>query len=146
MIIEIVFWHWWILAIALIILELFAPGAFFLWMGISAGIVGTLMLAFPDLVWQIQVLIFSILSILSVILWRIFAKRSQVESDHPLLNKRTAQFIGRIFTLDEPIVDGEGKVKIGDSIWKIRGEDCPAGTKIKVIQSEGVTLLVQPND
>ncbi len=30
------FWHWWIAAILFLVLETFAPGAIFLWMGVAA--------------------------------------------------------------------------------------------------------------
>ncbi|GIT25636.1 MAG: hypothetical protein CM1200mP41_16800 [Gammaproteobacteria bacterium] len=37
---HVVHWTWWIIAVVLIILEVSAPGTFFLWMGVSAGVVG----------------------------------------------------------------------------------------------------------
>ena len=42
------YWHWWILAAALIILEVFAPGAFFLWLGMAAGAVGGMVYLAPN--------------------------------------------------------------------------------------------------
>ena len=32
------FWHWWLLAVALLILEVFSPGVFALWLGLAAGL------------------------------------------------------------------------------------------------------------
>ena len=37
------FWHWLVLGVVLATIEIFAPGVFFLWLGISAGIVGILL-------------------------------------------------------------------------------------------------------
>ena len=48
------YWHWWILGVALIVLEMFAPGTFFLWMGIASGLVGFILLLAPELGWQYQ--------------------------------------------------------------------------------------------
>ena len=41
---NVVFWHWWILAGILLIIELSSPVFYFLWMGIAAGLVGLLLL------------------------------------------------------------------------------------------------------
>jgi len=43
------YWLWWALGLALVIVEMAAPGVFFLWLGIAAGLVGFLVLAWPDL-------------------------------------------------------------------------------------------------
>ena len=57
------FWHWLVLGLALIIIELFAWSTFFLWMGISAVVVGILLYLSPDMSWEMQLLIFAFLSI-----------------------------------------------------------------------------------
>ena len=66
-----------------------------------------------------------------------------VISDQPNLNRRGQQYVGRTFTLDEPIVNGLGKIHVDDSTWKIEGNDCPAGTKVKVTGVDGVILKVE---
>lgn len=146
MIFEIVFWHWWTLGILLIIIELFAPGAFFLWMGISAFFIGVAMILFPHLLLEYQILGFSVLSVISIVLSRTYLKKNPLKTDHPFLNRRSAQYIGRVFTLDQPIVNGQGKIKVDDSIWKIQGEDCPANSRVKVISVNGTVLIVEPVD
>ena len=135
-------WHWWILAAALIILEVFAPGAFFLWLGISAGVVGGLVYLSPDIEWEYQVLIFSVLSVISIIVWRKFFRSQPADTDQPALNRRGEQYIGRLFTLQEPITDGMGKIRVDDSTWKIRGEDCPVGTQVEVTGADGTILEI----
>jgi len=136
------YWHWWVFGIVLIILELFVPGAFFLWLGISAAVVGFLMLLMPDMTWQYQWLIFAVFSVVSIVLWRQFMLKRPSPSDHPTLNRRGEQYIGRVFTLNEAIVDGVGKIRVDDTMWKIAGEDCPVGSKVKVIEAEGAVLKV----
>src|SRR3546814_9689932 len=64
---QIEFWNWWVIAVFLIGLEVFAPGAVFLWMGIAAGIVGFVLLAFPETSWQFQLLIFAAISVVSIL-------------------------------------------------------------------------------
>jgi membrane protein implicated in regulation of membrane protease activity len=135
-------WHWWILAAALIILEVFAPGAFFLWLGIAAASVGGIVYLFPDMGWEYQVLLFSVLAVISIIIWRKFFRSSPQDTDQPALNRRGEQYIGRLFTLQEPITDGMGKIRVDDSTWKIRGEDCPVGTQVEVTGVDGTILEI----
>ena len=137
------FWQWWILAAALMILEVFTPGAFFLWMGVAAGVVGLLLLVAPATSWQIQLLLFAVLSIVSIVVWRAYLKRHPTESDRPALNRRSEQYVGRSFTLVEPIVNGHGRIKVDDTVWRIEGEDCPAGATVKVVATAGAFLKVE---
>ena len=136
-------WHWWILGILFVVLEIFSPAAFFLWMGISAGIVGFLLLAFPELSWEYQLLAFAIFSVVSIILSRRFLDLYPISTDQPKLNRRGEQYVGRSFTLDSPIVNGFGKIKVDDTTWKIEGNDCEAGTQVNVVGVDGVVLLVE---
>ena len=137
------FWHWWIFATVLIIVEVFAPGAIFMWMGVAAGVVGFGLLLLPDTGWEIQFLVFAVLSVGSVFAWRSYARRNPVESDHPNLNLRGQQYVGRQFTLVEPIVNGNGVLNVDDTRWKIRGEDLPAGAQVTVTGVEGTVLTVE---
>ena len=140
---EITFWHWWVLAIALVILEVLAPGAFFLWLGVAAGVVGVVLLVIPSVSWEWQLMIFSVISVLSIVLWRNHLKDHPTETDQPRLNRRGEQYIDRVFTLNEAIVNGSGKIKVDDTTWKITGEDCDAGSKVKVTGVDGVVLMVK---
>ncbi|HHO68385.1 MAG TPA: NfeD family protein, partial [Gammaproteobacteria bacterium] len=117
-------WHWWILGVALLILEVFAPGAFFLWLGIAAGVVGLVVYLLPELAWEYQLLLFSILSVISIVVWRRFFRLRAEDTDQPTLNRRGEQYIGRVFTLETPLVNGMGKIRIDDTTWKIEGPDC----------------------
>lgn len=141
---QIEFWNWWVVAVFLIGIEIFAPGAVFLWMGIAAGIVGFVLLAFPETTWQVQLLIFAVLSLVSILVWRFFLRdRFPAPLPKRVLNRRGASYVGRSFTLKEPIVDGAGLLHVDDSRWKIEGEDLPAGTKVTVIAVEGTVLKVE---
>ena len=140
---DIIFWHWWSLGAILLIVELLAPGMFFLWMGESAFVVGAILWLFPGMDEEYQVMLFSVLSVISILAARRFLKRRPIESDRPFLNQRTAQYVGRVFTLEEAIINGRGKIRVDDSTWRVEGEDCPAGAKVRVVDAEGVILKVQ---
>ena len=135
------FWHWLVLAVVLGIIEVFAPGAFFLWLGISAALVGIIQWLIPALSWELQLLLFAILSIASVVIARRYLKVHPLETDLPNLNQRGHQYIGRVFTLQEPVVNGRGKIRVDDSTWKISCNDCESGTKVIINGVDGVVLL-----
>ncbi|WP_457665045.1 NfeD family protein [Thiolapillus sp.] len=136
-------WHWAVLGIVLLILEVFAPGVFFMWMGIAAGVVALLGWFVGGLSWQVQVLAFAGLSLVSVMLGRWWLSRHGMATEEPTLNRRGEQYIGRNFNLDEPIVNSVGKIRVDDTTWKISGPDCPAGSRVRVVGVDGVVLLVK---
>lgn len=137
------FWHWWIMAALLIILEVLAPGAFFLWMGISAGVVGVLLMIVPAVSWEAQLFIFTVLSIVSVLAWRVHLKNNPIQTDDPTLNRRGQQYVGRVFPLTQAIIKGVGQIKVDDTLWKVRGKDAEVGKSVRVTEVDGVVLLVE---
>jgi membrane protein implicated in regulation of membrane protease activity len=138
-------WNWFILGVVLLILEMLVPGTFLLWLGIAAVAVGIIS-RFIDWSWQSQLIAFAALSIALIPAWRYFARRVDGPSDHATLNRRTAGYVGRVFTLETPIVDGNGTVRIGDTVWRVAGPDCPAGSRVRVTQADGADLRVEPAD
>lgn len=140
------FWHWWIFGVLLLGLEILVPGTFFLWMGVAAGIVGLILLIWPDFPWQIQILAFAVLSVVAVGGWRFWLRRHPIATKDPTLNVRGAQYVGRTLTLVEPLVDGIGKARVGDSLWRVStGDDLalPEGSRVRVTGVEGATLRVE---
>jgi len=136
------YWHWYILGVALVTIEMLAPTFFALWVGISAFLTGTILYFVPSLAWEYQVLIFAVLSIVSVVTWHQYYVKNPIATDEPLLNRRGEQYIGRIITIKVPIEDGHGKISIDDSTWKIRGPNCPIGTKVKLTALNNVIFDV----
>lgn len=136
-------WTWWIVAAVLFVLELMAPGVFFMWLGLAAIVVGTAAL-FIEMTWQVEVAAFSVLSVISLVLSRMFLSGRVTQSDKPNLNKRMFNYVGRSYVLEQPIVNGLGELKIDDTIWKIRGADADAGSWVKVIAVDELVFLVEP--
>ena len=136
-------WNWIILGGILLAIEVMAPGTFILWLGLSAILVGIISFAI-EWSWQAQGVAFAVLSIVSLVVWWRLGRRVKQDNDQPFLNRRSQAFVGRVFTLDKPIVGGAGTVRIDDSIWRITGPDCAAGSRIKIARADGVTLFVEP--
>lgn len=139
----IVYWHWWILAAVLLVIELMVPAAFIVWVAISATVMGLLMLVVPDMVWQWQLFLFAILSVVSVLVGRHYFLKQRAPSDHPNLSRRGEQYIGRVFFLEEGISNGVGRVRVDDTYWRVSGDELPANSKVEVIAVEGTTLVVK---
>ena len=139
-------WAWWILGIALLVAEIAVPGNFLVWVGIAGLLTGVLSNLFWETswwVWEVQWLTFAALSALSLWLGRRWLHRSRYQSDEPTLNQRGASLVGRTADLIEPLHNGRGRVKIGDTIWIVTGPELPAGSKVKVVASEGSDLRVE---
>ncbi len=139
------FWHWWILGVGLVVLEALVPGVVFMWMGIAAGFTGLILIVFSGLQWEHQVLVFATLSVISVLGGRMWVIRHPTQTDHPNLNRRCEQYVGRVFTLEKPVINGVGKLRIDDTTWKISSEDLPAGVQVMVTGVDGVILVVEKN-
>jgi membrane protein implicated in regulation of membrane protease activity len=138
-------WNWFIPGAVLLILEMMVPGTFLLWLGIAAIAVG-LVSRVIVWSWQSQLIAFAVFSVALIPVWRYFARRVDEPSDHANLNRRTDSFVGRVFTLEKPIVDGNGIVRIGDTVWRVSGPDCPAGSRVRVTQADGADLRVEAAD
>ena len=136
-------WHWWITAALLGIIEAMVPGAVAIWFAAAAAVVGALLLVVP-LPWQLQLVLFGALSIGALAFWRYWKREHPETSDLPRLNQRAAQYIGEVCMLSEPIVQGSGKARVGDGYWKVRGPELPAGTEVRVTSAEGTLLVVEP--
>jgi membrane protein implicated in regulation of membrane protease activity len=139
-------WTWLIVGVALLALEIAAPGAFFLWFGLAAIVVGVLALlvAVP---WQAQIILFVVLAALIVIVGRrYFASRSGNETVTVGLNERGRRLVGTIVVLTEPIVDGKGRIRVGDTTWRVIGPNLPSGSRVRIVHAEGALLSVKSTD
>ncbi len=144
---EPVYWNWWLLGVVLMMVEAVVPGFFFLWMGVAALLVGLVLTVLPELAWTYQVLLFALLSVGSIVAWQLRLRRHPTYTEDPLLNRRGHQYVGRVFTLDTPVVNGHGKIRVDDSTWKVLvDQDCPAGARLRIVGVEGVMLkgVVEP--
>ena len=135
-------WNWLIFGFILMALELLAPGVFLFWFGLAALLVGLVSFVLHPS-WQAQLLMFAVFAVAAVPLWRrLLRNNGGVSKSNPYLNRRAAALIGRVFTLEKPIIDGFGTVRVDDTIWRVAGPDTPAGSRVKVVQADGANLTV----
>ncbi len=140
------YWHWLVIGLVLLILEMFAPGAILLWFGVAGLVVGVLQLIFGDLLGpQMQWLLFSVFSIVSIVAWKSYAKKHKIDvrDENDTLNQRGKALIGKEFVLSEAIINGVGKAKVGDTHWRVLGPDLGVNSRVKVVGFEGASLKVE---
>ena len=142
-------WNWMVLGCILLALEIALPGYFLLWIGLAAIVTGAVSLLFWDSTWwgwEAQAIVFVVLAVISAFLGSKVMSRSRTDPDADLLNQRGAQMIGKLATLTEPIKDGRGRVRIGDTLWRVTGPDLPAGTQVRVkaATAADLELVVEP--
>ena len=135
-------WNWLVFGLLLMGLELMLPGVFLFWVGLAALLVGLLSFVIAPS-WQLQLLMFAVFAAAAVPVWRRVARsNSGVSNSNPFLNKRAEAMIGRVFTLEKPIIDGTGTVRIDDTIWRVAGPDAPAGSRVRIVHADGASLTV----
>jgi membrane protein implicated in regulation of membrane protease activity len=135
-------WHWWIAAALLAVVEAMVPGAVAVWFALAAAVVGALLLVIP-MPWQLQLVLFGALSIGALAAWRAYKRSHPETSDLPQLNQRASQYVGRVCVLSDAIVQGYGKARIGDGYWKVRGPELPVGTEVRITAADGALLVVE---
>lgn len=139
-------WAWWVLGIVLLILEVMLPGVFLVWIGIAAIITGALSLLLWEQAfwsWQVQWLVFAVLSLIAALVGRRIVSSRGSMSDQPHLNQRGQSLVGRTATLEQPIAEGRGRIRLDDTMWSVQGPDLPVGARVRVTASNGRDLSVE---
>ncbi|NBA97218.1 NfeD family protein [Pseudomonas sp. R5(2019)] len=137
------YWDWLALGTFLLILEMFGAGGYLLWIGIAAAGVGVFTFVIPTLDWTIQYLLFGLLSVFTTVFWWRRHRGNGIPSDPSGLNMHGQELIGQVFVVQESIIGGRGKIKVGDSVWIVKGPDMPMGAQARVVGQEGAVLLVE---
>lgn len=137
-----VFWYWFVAGFGLLAVEMLLPTGFVLmWMGISAIVVGIIAWLAPT-PWTVELVLFGVLSIVCFFAYRKLFPQKPV-AEQPSLNRRGDSYVGRTFTLSDPVINGVGTLRVDDSQWRIAGPDMPAGSQVRVVLAEGATLRVE---
>lgn len=138
----ILFWHWWALGFALLIAEVLLPSTFCLWLGIAAFVTGVAAWLMPAMGEATTVSLFALLALAAVGAWFKFRPRAGNTPDNGL-NQRGRHYIGQTLVLVEPIVEGFGKARVEDTVWRVAGPALPAGSRVRVVAVDGATLQVE---
>lgn len=141
---KVVFWYWWALAAVLLVCEMLLPGVVFLFLAIGAAASGLLLLLAADLSLELQLGVFAVVAVVSAVGLRRSLRRLQTRTPNETLNARGESLVGQVFVLDQPILAGRGRIKLGDGSWSVTGPDMVAGAKVRVAAVSGTELRVEP--
>lgn len=138
---------WWLsFGLALLIAEMFTGTLLFLFMGAATLLVALMVWMLAPEPW-VQSLVFGVGILASVGLWWRFRPnpndRIERREGAAGLNNRMSAYINREVVLEEAIVNGQGRIRLDDSFWNVRGSDMPAGTRVRVVEAEGIVLKVE---
>ena len=143
---DILWWHWLVLGLVLVVSEMAIAGGFYIiFFGIGALVVGVLAgfnMAGP--VWT-QLLLFSAISIASLVLFRgRMLKLFQPEPQAPSVD----MLVGEVAVATEEMAPGGiGRVELRGAAWSARndaGVSVIRGARCRVTRVDGLTLHVEP--
>ena len=144
----IVYWHWLVLGMILIIAEIFVPSFTILWFGLGAIVVALILLVFPNMSLAWQLAVWAVSSSVLTFLWFKFIKH--------LMPDRTKAGVAREAVLGEsgivtraPTEKTHGTVRftmpiLGSDEWPFISEKPVAvGDRVAIVEISGNTLIVE---
>lgn len=137
-------WMWIVVGMALCAIEVVAPGAFMIWIGAAAIMVGLISFV-ATMSGSVSLVLFAVLAAgLALFGRRVYGATER--RGGVTLNDRAGGLVGRVGLLETAIGADPGRVRFDDAQWRARGPELPAGTRIKVtgVMADGSTLLVEP--
>ncbi len=140
-------WHWFALAVVLVVFEIAAPTTFLLGPAAAAVLLGLAVAIAPELDWRWQLLVYAVLAVIfTVVAQRLLRQRKGEAEPVAALNQRSQSYVGRRFHLDEALPDGRGRMKVDDTWWQVTaqgGASLAAGTPVEVVGFDGAVLTVR---
>ncbi|MCK5727242.1 MAG: NfeD family protein [Thiotrichaceae bacterium] len=113
------------------------------WLAIAASVTGLLILFWPYDYWSWQIVIFLLVFFFgpSVVRFLSFIK----DSFYSLLVAYPGKYLlNEEITLEQAIESGKAEITMQGENWKLRGDDSPSGTKVRVIAIKKDVLFVKP--
>ena len=144
---DILYWHWILLGIALLILEIFLPTFTALWFGAAAVIIGVVKLVFPSMPLNVAMLLWAGLSIVLTWLWFKYVKPLSVDKTKAGLSREA--ILGEVGqVLLAPTAERKGNLRfpapiLGSDEWEfICDTPLQVGDRVRVIDVLGNSLVV----
>lgn len=138
------FWHWWILACLVLVLEMLLPGIIFLWLSVAAAAAGFVVLLVPDVSVELQLIAFGVFSVLSFVIGRRFFRPARSGAQEEDVSSTRSSLVGKTTVLTEKTTNGRVRQNVYGSSWVLKSdEELVEGQKVRVCGIEGSTLLVE---
>ncbi|MGB1868763.1 MAG: NfeD family protein [Porticoccaceae bacterium] len=143
---QMLYWHWLVLGVVLVVAEIFIPSFTILWFGLGALVVGVAALLF-DIPLSMQVLIWTLFSVLFTVLWFKWVKPMMVDSSNSQAARESAiGESGQVIKL--PAGDTRGRLRfstpiLGKDEWEFSCEtEVALGDRLHIQEISGNVLVV----
>ncbi len=137
--------RWGLIGIGLVGLELITGTTYILWPAVAALFLSVLVFLLP-LSWEVQFVLFFILSTGLLILGHMFLRPMMKSGEPSDLNDPSRAMQGRRVVAFSNFENGHGRVTVGDTQWKASTEaaDPKVGETLVITSMVGTTLIVEP--
>ena len=140
-------WHWLVLGIVLMLLELAIPAFFIIWFGLGGVLVGLLLLVAPSLSLTAQVIVWTVASVAMTVLWfRVFRTDQQKTRIGQTAGAAIGE-VGLLITAVGPYQPGQlrfQKPVLGAEQWECRSDDAiAAGERVRVVSVAGSYVNIE---
>jgi len=136
-------YHWIALGLILLTAEMLGASGFLLGAAGAAFAMSAVLWVAGDLSVPVQLVLYAVgATILTIVYFQLF-RDAQAKPARPLLNNRAKRLVGHQFMLQDNIELGQGKVQIGDTLWKVQS-DTPLskGTLVEVVDTHRMSLKI----
>jgi len=146
--IELLWWHWAVFGMALVLSELLLPTFVLVWFGLGGIMIALALFLIPAMLLASQILLWTVASLGMTFLWfRVFKK-----GDHKsLIGRASAHIEGEVGMIMQDVAPFQaGKIRfqkpiMGSDLWECRSEvSLSVGTRAKVVRVEGNSVFVTP--
>ena len=132
--------HWLVFGLALVIVELILWSMFLLWIGVSAITISIVIYLYPEVSAGLQALSFVLLSLVSIFLAKKYFPVKTIDDE---LSINAKNHIGKectVVSIENNII----KVRLGESLWFAKGCEMSVGQKVRIVDTDLSTLIVEP--
>ena len=141
---EMLYWHWVILGVLLVLFELVIPSFTAMWFGLSAIAVGIVLWLEPGLAGSYQIIIWIVSSGVLMLAWfRVFKPK---KGHHQAVKEEVEGEVGLIAVLasgSRPGVVRFSSPLLGEDEWSYQSEqELEVGQQVKVLDVENNILIV----
>lgn len=116
------------------------------WIGLGLGVWGALQVHGGERAGWLLVVAGVAAIVLDILIDCVWAAPLFTRTAEPHLNRPAGELVGRTATVEEELVAGRGKVRVGDTVWLAEGPDLPEGTSVRIAAHRDVVLVVTSVD
>jgi membrane protein implicated in regulation of membrane protease activity len=142
-------WRWLAIAALLFAIEMATGTAYLLWMSAAAAITAVAVAIIGEFNFAVELLLFGLFAMASTFIGKRFFAPRMVISDQPDLNQPERRHIGARAVAVTVFSGGEGRAKMGDSVWSavmLDGANPAIGAGLEVVRVDGTVLHVKSAD